>query len=99
MHVKLCTRCPYSPKDLASHYDSKAVLHACAQCDSEEATNGTVLPQQSSDHTQVLNGARGLRHIKRCAVCDGEFGRIRYRWRRTPLCSKKCIDRFKVPGG
>jgi hypothetical protein len=27
----------------------------------------------------------------RCAVCDGKFGS----WR-TPLCSKKCADRFKA---
>ena len=32
----------------------------------------------------------------RCAVCDGKFGLIRhYSWR-TPLCSKKCVDRFKA---
>jgi hypothetical protein len=30
----------------------------------------------------------------RCAVCDGKFGLVRhYSWR-TPLCSKKCVDRF-----
>lgn len=32
----------------------------------------------------------------RCAVCDGKFGLVRhYSWR-TPLCSKKCLDRFKA---
>ena len=32
----------------------------------------------------------------RCAVCDGKFGLVRhYSWR-TPLCSKKCIDRFRI---
>jgi len=32
----------------------------------------------------------------RCAVCDGKFGLVRhYSWR-TPLCSKKCIDRFRT---
>ena len=30
----------------------------------------------------------------RCAVCDGKFGLVRhYSWR-TPLCSRKCVDRF-----
>jgi hypothetical protein len=30
----------------------------------------------------------------RCAVCAGKFGLVRhYSWR-TPLCSKKCVDRF-----
>ena len=32
----------------------------------------------------------------RCAVCEGKFGLVRhYSWR-TPLCSRKCIDRFKA---
>lgn len=32
----------------------------------------------------------------RCAVCNGRFGLIRhYSWR-TPLCSKKCVDRFRA---
>jgi hypothetical protein len=30
----------------------------------------------------------------RCAVCEGKFGLVRhYSWR-TPLCSRKCVDRF-----
>jgi len=34
----------------------------------------------------------------RCAVCDGKFGLVRhYSWR-TPLCSKKCVDRFRTRG-
>jgi hypothetical protein len=33
---------------------------------------------------------------RRCAVCDGPFGLIRhYSWR-TPLCSKKCVERLKA---
>jgi hypothetical protein len=32
----------------------------------------------------------------RCAVCDGKFGLVRhYSWR-TPLCSKRCVDRFRI---
>ena len=32
----------------------------------------------------------------RCAVCEGKFGLVRhYSWR-TPLCSRKCVDRFKA---
>ena len=32
----------------------------------------------------------------RCAVCEGKFGLVRhYSWR-TPLCSWKCVDRFKA---
>ena len=39
-----------------------------------------------------------LRHdrAEQCAVCNGKFGLIRhYSWR-TPLCSKKCVERFKT---
>jgi hypothetical protein len=33
---------------------------------------------------------------KRCAICDGKFGLVRYYSWRTALCSKKCSDRFKT---
>ena len=33
MRVKLCARCPYTPRDLADHHDPDAALHACARCD------------------------------------------------------------------
>lgn len=33
---------------------------------------------------------------KGCAVCAGKFGLIRYYSWRTPLCSKKCLDRFRA---
>src|SRR5579863_3486165 len=35
MRVKLCPRCPYSPRDLADHYDIDAALHLCAACDAQ----------------------------------------------------------------
>lgn len=35
MRVKLCGRCPYTPHDLADHYDPAAALYACARCDGE----------------------------------------------------------------
>ena len=38
MKVKLCDRCPYTPYDLADHYDPGAALHACATCDRDRAT-------------------------------------------------------------
>ena len=44
---------------------------------------------KSSQHVQ--NGA-----VNRCAICGGKFGLIRhYSWR-TALCSKNCVDRFKI---
>ena len=33
---------------------------------------------------------------KRCAICEGKFGLIRYYTWRTALCSKKCTERFKT---
>jgi hypothetical protein len=36
------------------------------------------------------------RRTTRCAVCDRRFGHIRYYSWRTPLCSRKCIDRLRV---
>jgi hypothetical protein len=38
MRVKLCLRCPYTPRDLAGHYDPAGILHACAKCDGQEAS-------------------------------------------------------------
>jgi hypothetical protein len=35
MKVKLCSRCPYTPRDLTGHFDSEAALHVCAKCDDE----------------------------------------------------------------
>ena len=32
----------------------------------------------------------------RCGVCDGKFGLVRHFSWRTPLCSKKCVDRFRT---
>ena len=38
----------------------------------------------------------GCGRVTRCAVCDGKFGLVRYYSRRTPLCSKKCVDRLRA---
>jgi hypothetical protein len=45
----------------------------------------------------MRNSPQYLRHdaAKRCAICNGEFGLIRYYSWRTALCSKRCADRFK----
>jgi hypothetical protein len=46
----------------------------------------------------MLDSSENLQHGKaqRCAVCEGQFGLIRYYCWRTPLCSKKCLGRLKV---
>jgi hypothetical protein len=33
---------------------------------------------------------------RRCAICEGRFGLIRYYSWQTALCSKRCADRFKI---
>lgn len=44
------------------------------------------------DHRQYAsNGA-----AKRCAICNGKFGLVRYYSWRTSFCSKKCVDRFRA---
>jgi hypothetical protein len=46
----------------------------------------------------MLNSPQHLRNgaAKRCALCDGRFGLIRYYSWRNALCSKKCADRFRA---
>jgi hypothetical protein len=46
----------------------------------------------------MISRQENLRHGRamRCAVCDGTFGLVRhYQWQ-TPLCSQKCINRFRA---
>ena len=38
----------------------------------------------------------GSGRVTRCAVCDGKFGLVRYYLWRTQLCSKICVNRFRV---
>ena len=46
----------------------------------------------------MFNSSQHLQHgtAKRCAICDGKFGLVRYYSCRTGLCSKKCVARFKA---
>jgi hypothetical protein len=46
----------------------------------------------------MLNCSERVKRGKatRCSVCDGKFGLVRYYSWRTPLCSKKCVDRFRA---
>jgi hypothetical protein len=47
MRVKLCARCPYTPRDLAGHYDPEAVLHVCAKCDGEQGMSTNHYPRET----------------------------------------------------
>jgi hypothetical protein len=47
MRVKLCARCPYTPRDLAGHYDPDGVLHVCAKCDGEQEASTNHYPRKA----------------------------------------------------
>jgi hypothetical protein len=47
MRVKLCARCPYTPRDLAGHYDPKGLLHACAKCDGQQGASTNHYPRKA----------------------------------------------------
>src|ERR1700687_1169422 len=47
MRVKLCARCPYTPRDLTGHYDPGAALHVCAKCDDEQRLPTRHFPRQA----------------------------------------------------
>jgi hypothetical protein len=42
------------------------------------------------------SGSLGSSRAARCGVCEGRFGLVRYYSWRTPLCSRKCVDRFRA---
>jgi hypothetical protein len=52
MRVKLCARCPYTPHDLADHYDPDAALHACAKCDGEVGILNACGPRRAERRQQ-----------------------------------------------
>src|ERR1700738_3788538 len=56
------------------------------------------LPTRGREEAKMLNGPQHIRNggAKRCAICDGKFGLIRYYSCRTALCAKKCANRFKA---
>jgi hypothetical protein len=47
MRVKLCSRCPYTPRDLAGHYDPQGDLHVCAKCDAEQGASTDYRPHKT----------------------------------------------------
>jgi hypothetical protein len=54
MRVKLCSRCPYTPRDLAGHYDPEGVLHVCAKCDVEQAASTNYRPRKPHRRQQCV---------------------------------------------
>lgn len=47
MRVKLCARCPYTPRDLAGHYDPEGILHVCAKCDGQSRLSTNHYPRKA----------------------------------------------------
>jgi hypothetical protein len=47
MRVKLCARCPYTPRDVATHYEAEAALHLCARCDSQHEASTSRYPRKA----------------------------------------------------
>jgi hypothetical protein len=45
--VKLCARCPYTPRDLAGHYQAEAALHLCASCDGQQEASTSHYPRKA----------------------------------------------------
>lgn len=52
MRVTLCSRCPYTPRDLAGHYDPNGVLHVCAKCDGRQETSTNHYPRKAHRRQQ-----------------------------------------------
>ena len=47
MRVKLCARWPYTPRDLAGHYDPEGALHVCAKCDGQQEASTNHYPRKT----------------------------------------------------
>jgi hypothetical protein len=54
MRVKLCSRCPYTPRDMAGHYDPEGVLHVCAKCDDEQEAGANCYPRKAHRRQQCV---------------------------------------------
>jgi hypothetical protein len=52
MRVKLCSRCPYTPRDLAGHYDPEGILHVCAKCDGRQEASTNPYPRKANRRQQ-----------------------------------------------
>src|ERR1700752_3150396 len=72
-------------------------MHGKRTCTSVRTGKGRSTNGRNQENN-MISRQENLRHGRamRCAVCDGKFGLVRhYQWQ-TPLCSRKCIDRFRA---
>ena len=68
MRVKLCARCPYTPRDLADHYDPEAILHACAKCDGEQRMLNEHYPRAAHRRRKCLAAPNAFGTAERSAA-------------------------------
>jgi hypothetical protein len=54
MRVKLCSRCPYKPRDLAGHYDPEGSTHVCTTCDGEQEASTNCYPRKAHRTKQCV---------------------------------------------
>jgi hypothetical protein len=83
MRVKLCARCPYTPRDLAGHYDPEAVLHACAKCDGEQGMTTTHYPREAQRR-------------RKCATIPNIFGMVQRS--AAPSVTESLVSSGTIPG-
>jgi len=69
MRVKLCSRCPYAPRDLAGHYDPEAAIHVCAKCDAAEGAS-TYCDPRKADRRQQCETAPNISGIAQPGVAQ-----------------------------
>jgi hypothetical protein len=61
MRVRLCERCPYTPRDLASHYDPDGDLYACAKCDGGQKVSTNHYPRKTERRQECAAALNVLR--------------------------------------
>jgi len=83
MRVKLCARCPYTPQDLAGHYDPEAALHVCAKCDGEQGMLTNHYP-------------RAAHRRRKCVTDPNIFGRAQRS--AAPSVAESLVSSATTPG-
>lgn len=99
MRVKLCARCPYTPRDLADYYDANSSSHLCFRCDSKSAPAGLAILVTTNRESKCATAENILKRrsaAKAPAFCGGKFELIPRDTRtRSPMVvSRSCREKF-----
>jgi|SRR6185437_1951845 hypothetical protein len=92
MRVKLCARCPYTPRDLADQYDADAALYLCPACDLEHDRRRSQRRRTCPTTTTNTTGTSAQRAAPFVKAGSASFAIIAAA---PPLCSRKCVEHFK----